>query len=215
MLSAIITIYVVSLVLFLPIFLLYTTRWTVDPSTNATTVVLSHRSHYPLHPDVPQHIIAIVTGVLMPLTILIVIVSSVLVVVKLGSARKMRKEMANSQSESRAGQSEAKITRMLLSVCFLFIILALPETIGTLANYFIPEFGPRRCYHNTFIVFYRFVSLASCMNSSVNFVAYVSLSGKFRTTLSQILRCSAVCSTDTSTPSARVSTLSVTHLTST
>ena len=123
--------------------------------------------------------------------------------------------MANSQSESSAGQSEAKITRMLLSVCFLFIILALPETTVTLVNYFIPEFGPKQCYHNTFNVFFRVVSVASCLNSSVNFVAYVSLSGKFRTTLSQTLQCFAIRGTETSTPSTRASTVSVTRLTST
>ena len=213
MLSAIIAIYVVSLVLFMPMLLLYTTRWTVDPSTNATVAVLAFRPNYPFGSDIPIHIIAILTGVLVPVAVVVVIISSVLVVVKLGAASRIRKEMSGSQSERSSGQSETKITKMLLSVCFLFIIFTMPETTGIVVNYFLPEFGPKRCYHNTFSVFIRVMSLLSCLNSSVNFIAYVSLSGKFRTTLRQILRCPAVHSTEADTSKPGVSTVSATRLT--
>ena len=214
MVAAIVTIYVISLVLFIPVFLLYTTNWTVDPTTNVTIAVLSHRPHYPFPPEVPRHIVAVLTAVLQPTSVITVTVSSVLVIVKLGVARKKRKQMSNSQSETSAGQSEAKITKMLLSVCILFIIFTLPETIGTLVSFLLPEFGLKRCYHNTYELYYRTVVVASCLNSSVNFIAYVSLSTKFRTTLGQILPCSTVRGTagDTSTPGE--STLSVSRLTS-
>ena len=212
MLSAVVSICVAPLVLFIPMFLLYTTRWTVDPATNATIAVLSYRPHYPFPPEVARNIVAIVIGVLMPTSVFIVIVSSVLVVAKLGAARKMRKEMSNSQSETRTGQSEAKITKMLLSVCFLFIILMMPETVGTLVNYILPEFGLGGCYHNTFNFFFRVVSVASCLNSSVNFIAYVSLSARFRATLRQILHC---CEAPASDTLSSTTTTSVSHLTCT
>ena len=211
MLSAIVTIFLFTLILFIPLFLLLTTRWTLDPSTNSTIAVLSTRPDYPFHPDVPKGIIAIVTGVLMPMAVLIVIVSSVVIVDKLRAARKTRKEMANNQNERKSGQSEAKITQMLLSICFLFIILTLPETTGTLVNYVVPEFEFQRCYHNTFSVFFRIVSVASCLNSSVNFIAYVSLSGRFRTTLRQILHCPAFSSLEANISKPRVSDATVSH----
>ena len=213
MLSAIVTIYVVSLVLFMPMLLLYTIRWTEDPSTNATIAVLSYRPGYPINPDVPRQIIGIVSGVVKPTSVFIVTISSILVVVKLRAARRTRNQMANSQTESKTGQSEAKITNMLLSVCVLFIIFMLPETTGLLVNYFLPEFGLRGCYRNTLHLLFRVVSVASCVNSSANFVAYASLSGKFRTTLRQILRCSSLFSTaeDSSNPGA--STTSASRLT--
>ena len=215
MLSAVVSICVASLVLFIPVFLLYTTRWTVDPATNATIAVLSHRPHYPLT-EVAENISRIVVGVLTPTSAVIVIVSSVLVVAKLGAARKMRKEMSNSQSERRTGQSEAKITKMLLSVCFLFIILMMPETVGTLVDYILPEFGLGGCYHNTYNFFFRVVSVASCLNSSVNFIAYVSLSARFRATLRQILHCCEAPASDTlSSKTGTPRTTSVSQLTGT
>ena len=213
MLSAILTIYTAALVLFLPMFLLYTTRWTVDPSTNTTIAVMVYRSNYSFHPDVPKNIIAILTGVLVPTSVFIVMISSVLVVVKLAAAMKTRRQMTNSQSESGAGESEAKITNMVLSVCFLYIALMLPETIVTLVNYALPEFEFRGCYHNTFSVFVRIMSLFSCLNSSVNFIAYVSLSAKFRTTLLQILRCSSIRRAKADTSKPGVSSTSTTRLT--
>ena len=213
MLTAIVTTYVVSLVLFTPMFLHFTARWTVDPSTNTTIAVLSTRDH-PFHPDVPRRILAIVTGVLLPTDLFVVIVSSVLVVVKLGAARRLRKQMSNSQSERNSGQSEAKITQMLLSICILFIILMVPETAGTLLTYFIPELGPAGCFRNTFNVFFRIVSVLSCLNSSVNFIAYVSLSAKFRTTLLQILHCCAKRKDEASTSKQDPSSMSVTAVTS-
>ena len=212
MLSAIITIYVTGLVLFIPMFLLYTTRWTVDPSTNTTIAVLSHRPDYPLHPSIPKRIAGSVTAVLKPTAVFIVLISSGLVVVKLGVAKRTRRQMSNSQSQKSAGQSEAKITKMLLSVCFLFIIFMLPETTGTLVNFLVPEFDIKGCYQSTFELFFRFVSLASCLNSSVNFIAYVSLSAKFRATLRHIIRCSAVhcAAEDNSTSDTSVSRLTLT-----
>ena len=125
----------------------------------------------------------------MPTSVLIVVISSVVMVVKLGRARKMRKEMSTSQSERSTGEAEAKITQMLLSVCCLFIIFTVPETTGTLVNVFLPQFDLRGCYRNTFQLFFQVVSVASCLNASVNSIAYISLSAKFRTTLRQVLRC--------------------------
>ena len=208
--SAILAISLLTLVLFIPLFLLYTSRWTVDPSTNVTIAVLSYRPNFPFPPEIVRNIIAIVIGVFNPTAVVIVTVSSVLVVVKLGAAMKTRKQMTNSEGQTHADQSETKITKMLLSVCFLFIILMLPETTVNLVNYFVPEFGLRGCYHNTFEIFVRVVSLASCLNSSVNFIAYVSLSAKFRETASQILKCHAVSRTTMS--KAGVSTTSVRYL---
>ena len=213
MLSAIITIYVVTLILFLPRFLLYTTRWTVDPSTNVTIAVLSVRPDYPFHPDVPKQIVAVLTGVLIPTATVIVTVSSVLIIVKLGVARKTRQQMTNSESQKSAGKPEDKITKMLLCICFLFIILMLPEMTGTLVNSFLPEFGPGGCYRNTFILFFRFVSVASSLNSSVNFIAYASLSAKFRTTLRKILRCFAFCRIEANTSNTGVPSTSANLMT--
>ena len=211
MLSVVVTIYVVTLVLFMPMFLLFVTRLAVAPSTNATTSGPNSHSHS----AIPGDILAMTTGILMPTSVFIVIVSSVLVVVKLGAARRTRKQMSNSQNERSASQAEVKITQMLLSVCFLFIILALPETTGTLVNYFLPDFALTRCYHNTFSLFVRVVSVASCLNSSVNFIAYVSLSAKFRATLRQIQQCSAQRSTETKTSHPGSSATAVDTLTST
>ena len=210
MLSAILAISLVTLVLFIPLFLLYTTRWAVDPSTNITIAVLSYRSHYPFPPEIARNIIAIVTGVFNPMAVVIVTVSSILVLVKLGAARTMRKQMTNSRGQTHTGQSETKVTKMLLAVCFLFIILMLPETTGILVNYFVPEFGLRGCYQNTFDLFVRVMSLASCLNSSVNFIAYVSLSAKFRATLYQILKFSAV--TTATIPKSQVSATADSYL---
>ena len=213
MLSAVVAISLVTLVLFIPLFLLYTSHWTVDPSTNATIAVLSYRPNFPFPPEIARNIIAIVIGVFNPMAVVTVTVSSVLVVVRLGAARKMRKQMTNSEGQTQTGQSETKITKMLLSVCILFIILMLPKTTVNLVNYFVPEFGLRRCYHNTFEICVRVVSLASCLNSSINFIVYVSLSAKFRATLHQIPKCSAV--GITTVPKAVVSATSVSRLTNT
>ena len=213
MLSAIITIHVVSLVLYMPLLLLYTIRWTEDPSTNATIPVLSYRPGYPFHPDVPRHIVSIASGVVKPTSVFIVTTSSILVVVKLGVARRVRNKMANSLNESKTGQSEAKITKMLLSICVIFIICMLPETTGALVSYFLPEFGLKGCYQNTFSIFFIVVSVASCFNSSANFLAYASLSAKFRTTLRQILHCPSILGTAEDTSNRRASTTSASHLT--
>ena len=213
MLWAVITIYVVTLILFMPMFLVYTTRWAVDPSTNATVPVLSHRPNYPFHPDVPKHILVMLTGIIMPVAVLVVIVSSVLVLVKLAVARKTRQQMASSQSQKHSSQSDTKITQMLLSLCLLFIILTLPNATGAMLNYFVPGFDFEGCYRNTFAVFFRFVSMASCLNSSVNFIAFASLSAKFRAALTDILKCSEVISKDADISASGLSSMADSRLT--
>ena len=67
----------------------------------------------------------------------------------------------------------------------------------------MPDFGPERCYHNTFNISFRVIAVVACFNCSVNFLADVSLSAKLRTTLPVILQCSVVSSTDVNTSDSR------------
>ena len=89
----------------------------VHPSVPAVHHKLDCRSHHQRHhrcsvssstftpfpPEVPRHIVAVLTGVLKPTTVTIVTVSTILVIVKLEVARRKRKQMSNSQSQTSAG----------------------------------------------------------------------------------------------------------------
>lgn len=72
----------------------------------------------------------------------------------------------------------------------VYVICVLPDAAGALSTCFLPEFHLYRKYHRIFLVFYNILYVLSALNSSVNFFAYLALSSKYRTTLTQMFpRC--------------------------
>nr|KAG5688418.1 hypothetical protein BaRGS_001200 [Batillaria attramentaria] len=187
MLAAIVFTYLIILAGYAPTFFLYTVKWVTDPQTKRATAFFVPVDNYAIDITIPGFITTVLTLIVKPVSILIVVLCSVVTVVKLKQATKVRSQMSESQSQ--VSQSEAKITKMLLLLSVIYIICILPDACGALINYFIPDFFLYRKYHNIFVIVYETIFAGSCLNSSANFFAYLWLSSKFRTTLLQVAPC--------------------------
>lgn len=202
MLASVVLTYLIVFAGWAPTFFLYTIVWRFDPLTQRSMAFLVTRDDYAIDITIPSFITTILTAVVKPTSVLIVVACSVATVLQLRRATKARSRMRESQL--RVIGSEVKITRMLLFLSLVYIVCSLPNAVGALTYYFIPNFYMYRKYHNTFIVFYEVIFAASCLNSSSNFFAYTWLSSKFRASLQMVTPCfqivfsgSKKCSKDT------------------
>ncbi|KAL8558638.1 hypothetical protein ACOMHN_022561 [Nucella lapillus] len=178
--AGIVACYVVSLAIFLPSLLVHTVSWTTDPSTNRTVASLVKTPWFPLDSALAVNIVYNFLLVALPAFTAVMVVCCTVTIVHLRRASRQRLKMTGTVTEdARAGQN--RITVMLLVICGVYIVLALPETIFGIIVVVIPRFYGK--YYNTTLVTYQFIWLAACLNSASNFFVYCVLSSRFQGTL--------------------------------
>ncbi|KAL8558168.1 hypothetical protein ACOMHN_035473 [Nucella lapillus] len=190
MVAAILLSYLIPIMGYFPFFLGDAVRWREDPSTNRSIAYMetidmfsSNRLH---------RLIANYLGVIgQPVFFIVVVVCNIVTIIHLRRTSRKRSQMTGKMSDGDSS-SENKITVMLLFISVVYAILLVSQICSYIIQFFVPEFVLNKKYHNSFVMMYQvFVFTSSCMNSSVNFFAYLALSSRFRKTLKDIcFRCS-------------------------
>ena len=183
MLTVLLLVYILLFGLYAPSLFLYKVGWRFDPATNRTMAYLE--DHFPL-----ASVIRIIVGVIFivkPVSMFVVIICSSISIAQLRKAAKRRRAMRESQSA--ASQSETRVTKMLLFLCVTYVVCVFPDVVGAFTVYFVHEFFFFRKYHNIFVVCFEMFFFFSCLNSTVNVFAYLTLSTRFRATLGEMVPC--------------------------
>ena len=183
MLTVILLVYILLLAVYVPSLFLSKVSWRFDPTTNRSTAYLVE--NYALASAIP--VIVGTVFIVKPVSILVVIICSSVSIDRLRKATKKRRAMIEIQSA--ASQSETRVTQMLLFLCVTYVVCVFPDVAGAFTAYFVPEFMLYRKHHNLFIVCFDVFFLLSCLNSTVNFFAYLALSTRFRATLKLMVPC--------------------------
>ena len=94
-------------------------------------------------------------------------------------------------SDVRSIAAQQKVTKMILSICILFIICTLPGLITQTARLLFRKDGfiETGRYRNITEVAYSIVFLFSLINSSINFLLYIVTSKKFVASFKQLFYC--------------------------
>ncbi|KAL8608855.1 hypothetical protein ACOMHN_066031 [Nucella lapillus] len=184
---AIVLSYVISLLVFLPALLVYTIRWRLDPSSstinnNRSIAYIVDTPWFPIERKLAIDMVYYCFVVAMPTFLGIMVVCCVITIVHLRRASRQRLKMTgNVTEEAKTGQN--RITVMLLVICGAYAVLALPETVFSVIVMAVPGFHVYEKYHNTNIIVYQFIWIATCLNSTINFFVYFVLSSRFQATL--------------------------------
>ncbi|KAL8604655.1 hypothetical protein ACOMHN_013435 [Nucella lapillus] len=174
--------YVVSLMIFLPVFLAYTVRWTTPPSTDRTIAHVDQTPWFPVDKTMAERIVFYCFLVALPFFLGIMVVCCTITIVHLRKASRQRLKLTeNVTEEAKAGQN--RITVMLLVICGVYIILAIPQITFVIGLTLVPEFTNYDKYNNTIIATYQFIWIGVCLNSTINFFVYLVLSSRFQRTL--------------------------------
>ncbi|KAL8580190.1 hypothetical protein ACOMHN_049250 [Nucella lapillus] len=188
MVAAIVMSFLLSLTYFLPSFFAYTVKWRMDPSTNRSMAYIVDTDWFPVNRNAAVSIWSQASLIFRPVLLILMVIFCTITVVCLKRASRHRQELAGARTAE--GESkDSRITQMLLFLCFIYIVLLLPEICNIFAAHLFPEFFAFRKYHNTHIVVYQFLWIASCLNSTVNFYIYVLLSSRFQKTLKELCFC--------------------------
>ncbi|XP_076455768.1 uncharacterized protein LOC143290302 [Babylonia areolata] len=186
---AIVVCYVVPFVFYLTAVLGNTVKWRVDPSTNRSIAYSVNTSWFPPDGKIQKYLLYYLGFISQPLFFIVVVVCSVVTVVNLRKTYRKRLQMTGARTEEGDVRSN-KITTMLLCLCVIYTVIFVPRTCAAIIYTLFPEFNLYRKYHNSFFVVYQiFMLTASCVNSAVNFFAYLALSSKFRRDLKEVCSC--------------------------
>ncbi|XP_076466210.1 uncharacterized protein LOC143297676 [Babylonia areolata] len=193
MLTAIVLISLIHLICYLPSMIIYTVKWKLDPSTNRSVAYSAVADWSIIDSHSSEAFTTVIHLIFKPVCIVVAVVCSSVTIVFLRRASRNRQRMTGSAKEEGAGGGggeDTKITKMLLFLCICYVILVLPELCVSITYSLVPDFFFFRKYHNTFsIVFEGVIFNASCLNSAINFFAYVLLSSRFKRTLKTMWCC--------------------------
>ena len=84
---------------------------------------------------------------------------------------------------------QTRITIMLLTVSFIFLICILPGALNSIASHIWPNYSRLGKKKNLFTFVAAFTFLLETINSSVNFIIYMAMSRKFRLLYKEIFCC--------------------------
>lgn len=102
----------------------------------------------------------------------------------------IRNEMTGS-TDAKREEEQRKITKMLLSICILFIVCTIPGIVSQIARLIFGNegFADVGRYENISAVVASVVFLLSLVNSSVNFVLYIATSKKLSAAFRKLFFC--------------------------
>ncbi|KAL8572993.1 hypothetical protein ACOMHN_013969 [Nucella lapillus] len=190
MLIAIILTYLILFVCYFPSLLVYAVRWRLDPSTNRSMAYTDINRALAIDNKVSEAYTTIFHLVMKPVSITIVVACSTITIIQLQRASQKRLELKGNVKKEDGANGDSRITQMLLVICVAYVVLIIPEMSASILYSVVPGFFFFQKYHNSFSILFDVVIFnASCLNSAVNFFAYVSLSSKFRKTLRDTCKC--------------------------
>ena len=111
-------------------------------------------------------------------------VTTVITAVKLRSAATWRRGQT---SAAEADSKEVAVTRMLIAVSCVFIACTVPNIVGRVAPFFLPEFRLGGRQQNLLLVSTTVLHASPAINSSVNFIFYYKMGSRYRMVLRGLL----------------------------
>ncbi|KAL8589876.1 hypothetical protein ACOMHN_023963 [Nucella lapillus] len=154
-----------------------------DPVTNARFNVLDGGEFYYRHQKFIDILEGLVLGFTLPGTsILVVLVTTTVTIVKLRKAMAWRSETSGTLSTR-----EVALTKMLVAVSILFLACVTPSLLFRCIALFIPGMKPGGRYHNLFLSCLWIVEIFTYINSCFNIFVYYSMGSRYRDTVRLIL----------------------------
>ena len=144
--------------------------------TNLSDIIISF--HTKVFVDIVYNYILAISAPFVSLVV--VVVSTATTVVFLGRALAWKQSSA---SVSAAQRKEAVVTRMLLLVCYVYVLCVTPSVVNAFVVQFTAGWVPTGRYSNAFYAYVALMHTLTALNSSVNFFIYYSRGSKFRSTL--------------------------------
>ncbi|KAL8569039.1 hypothetical protein ACOMHN_020482 [Nucella lapillus] len=162
----------------------YQTVQVSDPITNAITYISRLSPFYLRHQtalDIPQAMISIVFRVLSPM---FVILCTIAIILRLRVNATWRRSTASNMTS--VEKQEVSMTRMLVTVCCVYVICMTPAAISALLIHNLPGFLRTGYLCNIYKVSATLIQLLVACNASFNFLIYVKQSSQYRATLRQL-----------------------------
>ncbi|KAK7095577.1 galanin receptor 2a-like [Littorina saxatilis] len=179
-------IYVAIICIFFPCFLIGDYAYVFSSAYNETIPVYVTTQFYQSNAQVLSDYIFVYLTILFRIVpVFLVLVLSVLILLLLKRSRKWSQAVSHSDDSKRMS-SERKITRTLISVCMLFIVTGIPYVVFYIMLGRLPDFNTTGRYRNTVAVTYTLVSILEMMNSSANFLLYITTSTSFYKTFRRV-----------------------------
>ncbi|KAL8563739.1 hypothetical protein ACOMHN_063507 [Nucella lapillus] len=91
------------------------------------------------------------------------------------------------QMDTQGVKRELAVTKMLMVICLMYVLTMTPSVIQRFFRTLVPGYLPSGKYCNTFAVIQTLVHVCEVVNSSLNFVVYITMGSKFRSTLQQLI----------------------------
>lgn len=107
---------------------------------------------------------------------IILVIATIMIILKLSSARKRKMALKNSSNDSSDQTANA-----LLAILILFLICELPQTI--LLTLLIFDSGFKIVLWNV----YKLLYMLRLLNASLNFILYCTMSSLFRSTFREVI----------------------------
>ena len=159
----------------------------VDVETNATMYVAVLSQFYIKNKLFVDIIYNYILAISIPFISLAVVVVSTSITVLF-----LRRAFAWKQTSANITASETKetvVTKMLLLVCYVYVVCVTPSVANAFVVQFFEGWLPTGRYSNTFYVYVALMHTLTALNSSVNFFIYYSRGTKFRGTLRKLCCC--------------------------
>ncbi|XP_076448626.1 uncharacterized protein LOC143285253 [Babylonia areolata] len=169
--------------------LIFNAKYTVGTITDSNSNTTRYRavfSDFYLHNKVFVDIVYnYVLAIAFPFTsLVVVVVSTITTVIFLRRALSWKRKSAN--VDDAVDKKEAAVTKMLLLVCYAYVIFVTPSVVNAFVVQFVNGWRPTGRYSNTFYVYVALMRLLTALNSSLNFFIYFFRGSKFRSTIREL-----------------------------
>ncbi|KAL8569048.1 hypothetical protein ACOMHN_020491 [Nucella lapillus] len=162
----------------------YQTIQVTNPLTNTSSYVNRLTPFHLRHREFLDIIARIVSVTLRILSLFIVIICTTAIFFRLKVTATWRRSTASNMTS--VEKQEASMTRMLLTVCCVYVMCMTPSATRTLLLHSIPGFLPIGYLCNIFRVATSLALLLEAFNASINLLIYFNQSSQYRSTLRQL-----------------------------
>ncbi|KAK0054359.1 FMRFamide receptor [Biomphalaria pfeifferi] len=178
--------YIFWLVLSVPLFNMFAVTSTLDPTTNTTLTTLTFSDFFLFNTDaLVFYNLFVVTNIRGPISLIFIFLSSIATGAKLHQATKKRLKLTSSAQKPKF---DIKAVKMLLMVCLVYLGISVPGFIPILMYYVDQTFYLFEGRTTLIYVASEYmIDFLLIVNSSVNFLIYVTMSRKFSRTYSFLI----------------------------
>ncbi|KAL8621825.1 hypothetical protein ACOMHN_016311 [Nucella lapillus] len=156
-----------------------------DEDTNATMYAAVLSTFYLQNKVFVDVVYNYILAIALPFaSLVVVVISTITTVIFLKRALSWKQKSANLTDT--VDKKETAVTKMLLLVCYAYVIFVTPSVVNAFVVQFVDGWIPTGRYSNTFYVYVSLMHLLTALNSSLNFFIYYLRGSKFRSTLRQL-----------------------------